>query len=325
MKKTWILLLSMLLLLTFAIAGCDKEEAATGEVNGQPITATEYNSHLSFLKYYYEVQQGAKLDEEKDQTIIETLENQTFDDLVLKKLLWQQAEKEKIVIEEKVIDEEIKKAKENQGEESFKKVLTEMGMSEKQLREQIKTEKIYAILQEKVTADIKVTDEETQKYYEENSDLFVEEGGMEIAHILVDTEEKAKEVIAKLSQGNDFAELAKEYSTCPSSAQGGELGLINENSGYVPEFKEPALKLKEGEITTEPVKSEFGFHVIKAGTLKEARTIPFEEIKTQLTAQLLGDKTSEAYYNYLQELHKNADIVDFRTDKAETETEAENK
>ena len=196
---------------------------------------------------------------------------------------------------------------------------------EKQLREQIKTEKIYAGLQEKVTAEIKVTDEEIQKYYDENLDLFVEEGGMEIAHILVDTEEKAKEVITKLSQGNNFAELAKEYSTCPSSAQGGELGLINEDSGYVPEFKEPALKLKEGEITTEPVKSEFGFHVIKAGTLKEARTIPLAEIKTQLTSQLLGHKKSEAYYNHLQGLIKNADIVDLRTDKAETDTKTETK
>lgn len=316
MKKSWILIFGILLALSIITSGCDKDkvENKVGEVNGQAISLYEYNAHLGFLQYYYEVQQGVQLDEKKDAKVLDALKNQAFDDLVLKQILWQQAEKENIFIEEKDIDEEINKAIETQGKESFEKVLEETGMSQNQLRDEIKTEKIYSELQNRVTEDVKINDEEIKQYYDDNSDLFKEESGMEIAHILVDTEDQAKEIIVMLGKGDNFAELAKEFSSCPSSAEGGNLGLINENSNYVPEFKEAALKLKAGEITKNPVKSEFGFHVIKAGEKREARIIPFEEIKTLLTSQLLENKKTEIYYNYLQDLHKKAEIKDLRDD-----------
>jgi peptidyl-prolyl cis-trans isomerase C/foldase protein PrsA len=316
MKKSWILIFGILLALSIITSGCDKDkvENKVGEVNGQAISLYEYNAHLGFLQYYYEVQQGVQLDEKKDAKVLDALKNQAFDDLVLKQILWQQAEKENIFIEEKDIDEEINKAIETQGKESFEKVLEETGMSQNQLRDEIKTEKIYSELQNRVTEDVKINDEEIKQYYDDNSDLFKEESGMEIAHILVDTEDQAKEIIVMLGKGDNFAELAKEFSSCPSSAEGGNLGLINENSNYVPEFKEAALKLKAGEITKNPVKSAFGFHVIKAGEKREARIIPFEEIKTLLTSQLLENKKTEIYYNYLQDLHKKAEIKDLRDD-----------
>ncbi|NLB52836.1 MAG: hypothetical protein GX808_07840 [Syntrophomonadaceae bacterium] len=316
MKKSWILIFGILLTLSIITSGCDKDkvENKVGEVNGQAISLYEYNAHLGFLQYYYEVQQGVQLDEKKDAKVLDALKNQAFDDLVLKQILWQQAEKENIFIEEKDIDEEINKAIETQGKESFEKVLEETGMSQNQLRDEIKTEKIYSELQNRVTEDVKINDEEIKQYYDDNSDLFKEESGMEIAHILVDTEDQAKEIIVMLGKGDNFAELAKEFSSCPSSAEGGNLGLINENSNYVPEFKEAALKLKAGEITKNPVKSAFGFHVIKAGEKREARIIPFEEIKTLLTSQLLENKKTEIYYNYLQDLHKKAEIKDLRDD-----------
>ncbi len=325
MKKLSVCLLSIVLLLALIITGCGKEVDKVGEVNGEPITKAEYESHLSFLKYYYEIQSGTKLDENNDQAVIDNLKTQTFDDLVLKKILSQQAEKDNIKITEKEIDEEIAKAKAANGEESYKKLLEDMGMNEDQLREQIKTEKIYSALEKKVTADVAVSKEEVEKYYQENKDLFVDKGGMQISHILVDTEEKAKEILAKIEQGDDFANLAKEFSTCPSSAQGGELGLINEDSEFVTEFKEAALKLKPGEITKEPVKSEFGYHIIKAGTIMEARTIPFAETEKELNTQLLENKKAEAFYNYLQELHKKAEIVDLREDKRNSDQDNETK
>jgi len=240
---------------------------------------------------------------------------------VLKKILFQQAEKDNIKITEKEIEEEVDRAKATHGEESYKKLLEDMGMNEEQLREQIETEKIYSALEKKVTADITVSKEETEKYYQENKDLFLDKGGMQISHILVDTEEKAKEILAKIDQGDDFANLAKEFSTCPSSAQGGDLGLINEDSNFVIEFQDAALKLKPGEITREPVKSEFGYHIIKAGTVKEARTIPFTEAEKELNTQLLGNKKAEAFYNYLQDLHEKAEIVDLREDKPDSDKE----
>lgn len=312
MKKSGISILLVFLLSIVLIAGCSKQENIIGEVNGQAITAKEYDAHLGFLKYYYEVSQGIKLDEDKNADIIDTLNDQTFEDLVLKQILWQEADKENILIGEEILDQEIENAKKNQGEDSFKKILDETGMSEKLLRDEIKTEKIYAALQERITADIKIDDAEIADYYSANAELFTEEGGMEIAHILVADESQAVALIDRLKKGDDFAQLAKEFSSCPSNAQGGDLGLVNENSSFVSGFKEAALQLKEGEITGQPVKSEFGFHIIKAGKIKEAGIVPLEEIKDQLKGQLLENKKREAYFNYLQGLQNNADIKDMR-------------
>lgn len=318
MKKLLSILLSMVLLLSLFISGCsNKEVDVVGEVNGESITTENYESHLSFLQYFYELQSGTNLDEEKDQAVIDTLKSQTFDDLVLERILHQEAKKEGIVVTEKEIKEELTKIQSSYSEENYKKLLKDMGMTENQLKEQIKTQIIYAALKEKLVADVTISEQEVQQYYQDNIDIFVEQGGIQLSHILVDTEKEAEEILAKLEQGDDFASLAREFSSCPSSSQGGDLGLLNQDSNFVTEFKDAALQLKPGGITPEPVESEFGFHIIKAGERQEARTIPLEEIEKSLHQQLLEDKKLEFFYSYLEDLQEKADIKDWRQDKPE--------
>ena len=318
MKKLSIILLSMVLLLSLFISGCNNKEVdVVGEVNGESISTENYESHLSFLQYFYELQTGTNLDEEKDQAVIDTLKDQTFDDLVLERILHQEAKKEGIVVTEKEIKEELTRVQSSYSEENYKKLLKDMGMTENQLKEQIKTQIIYAALKEKLVADVTISEQEVQQYYQDNIDIFVEQGGVQLSHILVDTEKEAEEILAKLEQGDDFASLAREFSSCPSSSQGGDLGLFNQDSNFVTEFKDAALQLKPGEITREPVKSEFGFHIIKAGERQEARTIPLEEIEKNLHQQLSEDKKLEFFYSYLEDLQEKADIKDWRQDKPE--------
>ncbi len=327
MKKLSIILLSMVLSLSLFISGCNKAVDveggvdAAGEVNGESISMENYESHLSFLQYFYELQTGTILDEEKDQAVIDTLKDQTFEDLVLERILHQEAQKEGIAVTEKEIKEELTKIQSSYSEEDYKKLLKDMGMTENQLKGQIKTQIIYAALKEKLAADVTIKEEEVQQYYQDNIDIFVEQGGIQLSHILVDTEKEAKEILAKLEQGDDFASLAREFSSCPSSSQGGDLGLFNQDSNFVTEFKDAALQLKPGEITREPVKSEFGFHIIKAGERQEGRTIPVEEIEKNLHQQLLEERQLEVFYNYLEDLQKNAEIKDWRQGKTEQEQE----
>ena len=303
------------------ILGCDKAPDVIGEVNGDPITAKNYESHLNFLKYFYTAQSGTELDKEKDQVVIDSLKNQSFDDLVLERILRQQAEKEGIEVTDKEIKEELGKIKSSHGEENYKNLLQDMGMTEDQLREQIKTQKIYSVLREKKTADITISEQEVQHYYQDNIDQFVDPGGMHLSHILVDAKEKAEEILDKLEKGDDFASLAQEFSTCPSGKQGGDLGLINKDSDFVTEFKEAALRLKPGEITLEPVKSEFGFHIIKAGEMQESKTTPLDEIKKALQQKLSGDKKTEFFFNYLENLRNDAEVKDLRKNKSSTDSD----
>lgn len=129
-------------------------------------------------------------------------------------------------------------------------------------------------------SDVEFTDEDFQNYYEENIEQFTE---VEASHILVEDEKTANEIMEKIKAGEDFAELAKEYSTDPGSgANGGELGFFTKGMMVQP-FEEAAFSLEIGEIS-DPVESQFGFHIIKV-TDRVDHT--FEESKDRIQQHLI--------------------------------------
>ncbi|WP_455258835.1 peptidylprolyl isomerase, partial [Peptoniphilus asaccharolyticus] len=112
----------------------------------------------------------------------------------------------------------------------------------------------------KTLENIEISEEEIKKYYEENKDHFKQGPTVSASHILVETEEEANE-IAKEINAENFAEIAKEKSSCPSSANGGSLGEFSQGQ-MVPEFDQKVFSMEVGEIS-EPVKTQFGYHIIK--------------------------------------------------------------
>ena len=108
-------------------------------------------------------------------------------------------------------------------------------------------------------------------------------------HILLETEDEAKAVITELETGKDFAELAKEKSTGPSAAQGGELGFFTKGR-MVPEFEAVAFTLQPGEYAKEPVKTQFGWHVIKVEERRETAPPPFEEVADQVRQVVMRER-----------------------------------
>ncbi len=110
------------------------------------------------------------------------------------------------------------------------------------------------------------------------------------SHILVETEEEAKTLIADIKGGKDFGELAKKSSKDPGSgANGGDLGWATPSS-YVPEFTEAMVALKKGEMAEQPVQSQFGWHIIRVDDLRDAQLPPLEEVKEQIQQQLEQQK-----------------------------------
>lgn len=309
MKKRYFL--AAVLLLALLAAGCQSGSQAQSkiiaEVNGDKITQTEFDQHLKLLKFTYEKQVlgTGKLDTVKDKETISKLEEQSYKEMILQKLLEQEAEKEKIQIKDSDVDEALK----DQDIEAF---LEDSGMEEKYFRQEMKTQLLYWKIRDKVTAKIKVDDAEAQKYYQDNIDYYTEPAGMQVSHILVATEKEALDILAQLKAGSDFAELAQQSSTCPSKEVGGDLGTINEESNLDATFKEAALKLQPGEITQEPVKTDYGYHLIKAGDKVETKVHPFEEVKNSVVADLEQQKKDKAFGEYLENLNKNAEVKDLR-------------
>jgi peptidyl-prolyl cis-trans isomerase C len=164
--------------------------------------------------------------------------------------------------------------------------------------------KQYAI--NKLLSGINVTEEEVVGFYNDHKEYFQTPETVRASHILVDNEEKAKEVCEKIEEGLSFEEAAKEFSTCPSKGNGGDLGEFTRGK-MVPEFEEAAFSLEEGKLS-QPVKTQFGYHLIKVKYKKEAGIKPVEEVKGQITQQLMGLKQQEKYLNKAEELKDKFEV-----------------
>ncbi len=121
-------------------------------------------------------------------------------------------------------------------------------------------------------------------------------------HILVEKEDEAKALIAQIKGGAKFEDLAKKNSKDPGSGErGGDLDFAKPDS-YVPEFGQAMVKLKKGEMTDTPVKSQFGYHIIRLDDTREAQFPPFDEVKGQLKQRMEQAKLQE----YQESLRKSA-------------------
>ncbi|MEG0129728.1 MAG: peptidylprolyl isomerase [Clostridium sp.] len=149
-------------------------------------------------------------------------------------------------------------------------------------------------------SEVKVSDEEISEFYEANKDNFTDAAQVQASHILVDTEEKANEIVAEINDGLSFAEAAKKYSSCPSGAQGGSLGSFGRGM-MVPEFEDAAFALNVGELSS-PVKTQFGYHLIVVDEKLPERVKSLEEVKPQIMNNLIQSGQQKAYVGLIEDL-----------------------
>ncbi|MFV8785444.1 peptidylprolyl isomerase [Aerococcus urinaeequi] len=172
------------------------------------------------------------------------------------------------------------------GEDEFNTVLASSGFSDREDYEH--QVYYYKLMSESVSKYIEVTDEEIQTAYDDYTPSFT------ASHILVDDEKTANDLIAQLDDGADFAELATENSTDTASAEkGGSLGEVNADSGLDETFFAAAQELAEGEYTTTPVETDFGYHIIKMDEKPEKGSLEdeTEQLKESIIAEKLTDST----------------------------------
>jgi peptidyl-prolyl cis-trans isomerase C len=136
-----------------------------------------------------------------------------------------------------------------------------------------------------------VSEDAAKKTYDEQVKKIESKPEVSARHILVKTEEDALDIIERLNRGSDFAELAKEKSTGPSGAQGGDLGYFSKGQ-MVPEFDKVVFELKKGDIS-EPVKTQFGWHVIKIEDKRDSKPPAFDTVKGRLIAGMVSQKAVE--------------------------------
>ncbi len=152
-----------------------------------------------------------------------------------------------------------------------------------------------------VMKDIKVEDDEVKGYYEANQKQFVKGGTVSAKHILVAEEDACKEILVAIENGEKtFEEAAKESSTCPSGQQGGSLGEFGKGQ-MVKEFEEAAFAAEIGQVVG-PVKTQFGYHLIKVEKKTEEKVSAYEEVEAMIRKNLMQQKQNDAYMKTMSEL-----------------------
>lgn len=159
-----------------------------------------------------------------------------------------------------------------------------------------------------VLSKVIVTDEDVKAFYEENKENFVEQPTVSAKHILVENEEEANKIKSEIEAGDvTFEEAAAKYSTCPSKEAGGNLGAFGKGM-MVPEFEAAAFDAVVGEVTA-PVKTQFGYHIIKVEAKNGASEKSFDEVKDGIKQQLTQQKQQEAYLKAIKELETKFGVV----------------
>ena len=220
---------------------------------------------------------------------------------LIQKLVYMQILKGKYEVSDEEVNQRLDEIKDQVGgKDEYTMFLQKQGFkNEEELKGHIE-QSLYFF--KATTEGVKVTDKQIKDYYEQHKDQYTE---VRTSHILVDDESTAKEIEMELEKGADFAELAKKQSTDQvSAAEGGDLGYLSGASQEMdPTFLAAAMKLKKGEVS-EPIKTVFGYHLIKVTDIKET---PLSQVKDQIK-QTLMSKEAKPVQEILNSLNKEIEI-----------------
>ena len=298
----------VLLCLAFVLAGTacgELLDPAAAVVNGEKITVDEIGQALERFEGSSEFERLAQQGDAQE--LKRQVEQQLLSQEIRRAVLEPKAEALGIEVTEDDVDEQLEQIKSDfPSAGAFEETLKEQGLTLEQLRELVRDNLLEEQLRAEVTKDSGPTEEDLQAYFEENREQFQQ---VEAQHILVDEKATADQLARRLQAAPGarvdalFARLAEEFSTDPSGKNGGDLGTSSPGE-YVPPFRDALNELEVGEIS-DPVKSQFGFHVIR---LNDRIEPTFEEVADQIEEELGAGATDRAWEQYVAEAYDEAEV-----------------
>lgn len=294
-----------------------KAEGPIAHIDDEPVPAERFNTEIEKIAQsgQFPVQM---LGQVKDQIIQKIVDKELIDRSV--------AESD-IEVSDEQLDERVKEIRAEferansqlEGQMgSLDDLVKQLGITKEEFRESVRES--LAIEQLLVERGMSYpTEAEIKSFYEENKDAFERPAQVHARHILItveaDSEEKKWEVAHKTAlsaykkataEGADFAEVAKKYSQGPSASKGGDLGWFGQGR-MVPEFEEAVFALEKGEIS-EPLRTQFGWHVVKKVDEREAGQVSYDKVKPQLESKLRNQRVQQALEDLLSGLRAEKTI-----------------
>lgn len=197
-------------------------------------------------------------------------------------------------------------------EDALREILDGQGLTMAEAREQVRDSiKLEKIISERA-GPAEVSDGDVLAFYRGEPEHFKEPEQVRASHILLEgdddaTRERLVALRGRVEAGEDFAALAAEYSACPSSGRGGDLGFFGRDE-MVEAFSRVAFSLEPGKVS-EPVLTDFGFHLIRVEEKTASRTVPFEEVRDEIREYLENRREGEVRRAFLDDLRRSAEVV----------------
>jgi len=272
-------------------------------VNGEKITAKQFDKVLNAKKQLFRVQNFEELKTEE----LVWIKIRGLNEIIRNTLIAQEIAKENISIEQNVLEDNLRKAREGYLEGAFEKTLDLEGISiadwEKSIEKKLL---INELIHQQVNSKVSLSDKELRDYYDKNHNEFHKKEQVKALHIMVESEEEIREIQKELrSKQKTFPALAMEYSLGPEGAQGGDLGYFE--AGQMPEEFDDVFKLKINKVS-DIIKTPYGFHLLKVVDKIEERKMDFVESKSRVEKILLQHLQDQAFQKWFLKLKQNAEI-----------------
>jgi len=318
MKKLIVAAIALALLVpALALAGCGAKEVPAGAVaavGDGVVTQEQFDKIMAQAKAQYASQEGAPEFPAEGTAQFNQLKASIISYLVQNEVIKQQAEEMGVKVTAKQLEDRLKQiVTQVGGQKKLDALLKQQGVSQKDLEDQLRSQMLQEAVRAKVGAEIKVTDAQIKAYYEnpDHQSQFVVADSVDARHVLVKTKAEADKVRALLAaDGSDanWKKVAKQYSTDPGSKEnGGSLGNFPKGR-MVPAFEKVAFSLKVGEVS-QPVKTQFGYHVIEITKKSKGSTQTLEQAKATIEQQLKYQDEAKAWESWLKTAQKDAEIV----------------
>jgi len=289
------------------------------EVNGKVIAYKDFERQLEIFKQQVMRGQAGQLPE----ALLERAKAQVVNQMIAEELLYQESVKQDFQLEDGFVDKELESLKGRfASDDQYRETLKRMQMTEKQLKDQIiRQGTIRKLIEKEVVSKINITKEDAQKYFKDNTAKFHQPEQVRAQHILIKVEtgaddqkktearNKLKEIQKRIFAGEDFGKLAKDLSEGPSNVREGDLGYFTRGR-MVKAFEDAAFKLAPNEVS-DIVETQFGYHLIKVLDHQPDKDPSFEEVESQIMANLRREMIQQNMEPYLEKLKEKAKIETF--------------
>jgi peptidyl-prolyl cis-trans isomerase C len=303
---------------TAASAEKDPSLARIATVNGAVITRQAFDVEMNMIQ-----QRQARSGQPLDRSMLMKWQDKILEGLIEKELLYQESQKAGVRAAPDVVDNQLNEIKKRfPDDKAYEKALTDMGLTEAELKSRIEKEQSIRQWIEKNFSDkITISEEEMKAYYDGHPEMFIQPESVRARHILIKVDpkggdkekaaarKKIEEIQKKLKNGGDFEALAKEFSDDPSRDRGGDLGYFTKGRMVKP-FEEAAFSLQVGQVSG-IVETTYGYHLIMVVDRKPEGKTSYEDAKQRIQQVLKNEMLRTQLRAHIDELKAKADIERF--------------